>query len=330
MQSLKKLLALVAVLCAIGILIGSSISYADVNSTTPKEWQALVDDFTKRIEMEPDDASIYYNRAIAYAALGKLKEAVEDGTKAIQLNPTYADAYINRGIDYIALDNCDLAVANFNKAIQLNPKDASAYYARGFAYLKLGRVKEADKDFAKSAKLGYKTAQDFLKSKGYAVGQKMGPGPSVPAQVVASKPAPRPKPFPRSTPSSPIEMNKPEVEIPGATMLFGGSMVVIGLAIGVLIYAIFCFPLQVIAKKTDTPNAWFAWIPILNVVLMCNITGKPIWWLILLLVPLLNIIIIVVLWMKIAEARNKPGWIGLLMLVPVIQWLVPFYLAFSE
>jgi hypothetical protein len=290
----------------------------------------MVDDFTKRIEKEPNDARFYYNRAIAYAALGKLKEAVEDGTKTIELNPRDSNAYINRGVDYIALDNCDRAVADFNKAIQLSPKDASVYYARGFAYHKLGRVKEAEKDFAKSAKLGYKGAQDFFKSKRHSVRQKTLPGASVPAEVVARKPGPRPKPSPRSTPSSPIEMKKPEVEIPGAGMLFGGAMGVVGLAIAVLIYAIFCFPLQVIAKKTDTPNGWFAWIPILNVVLMCNIAGKPIWWLILLLVPLLNIVIIVALWMKIAEALGKPGWIGLLMLVPVAQLLVPFYLAFSK
>lgn len=34
--------------------------------------------------------------------------------------------------------------------------------------------------------------------------------------------------------------------------------------------------------------------------------------------------------MKIAETLGKPGWIGLLMLVPVVNLLVPPYLAFTK
>ena len=326
MKSLNKQPALIAIICAIGILIGSSISYGDVNSLKSEVWQGKVDEFTKQIEKKPNDASFYYDRAIAYAALGKLKEAIEDGTKAIQLNPKYSNAYINRGIDYIALGDYNQAMADFNKAIELRPKDATACYARGFAYHKLGKAEEADKDFAKSARLGYKGAQDFLKSKGYAVGQKAGSGASVPTEVVTRSPAPRLKPPARSTPRPQVQMRKPEVETTEPGMFMG----VVGLAIGVVIYALFCLPLQVIAGKTNTPNGWFAWIPILNVVLMCKIAGKPIWWLILMLVPLINFAIIVIVWMKIAEKIGKPGWIGLLMMVPGVQLLVPVYLAFTK
>ena len=40
-------------------------------------------------------------------------------------------------------------------------------------------------------------------------------------------------------------------------------------------YVYMAFALQTIANKTKTENAWFAWIPILNVVLMLNIARKP-------------------------------------------------------
>lgn len=326
MKSLNKKPALIAIICAIGILICSSISYGDVKSIKSEVWQGKVAEFTKQIEKKPKDASLYYNRAIAYAALGKLKVAIEDGTKAIQLNPKYANAYINRGIDYISLGDFKQAMADFNKAIELNPKDATASYARGFAYHKLGKSEEADKDFAKSVQLGYKEAQDFLKSKGKAVKQKAGPGGSVPTKVVARSPAPRQKPPESSALRPQVQMRKAEVETTEPGMFMG----IVGLAIVVVIYALFCFPLQVIAGKTNTPNGWFAWIPILNVVLLCKIAGKPIWWLILMLVPLINIAIIVIIWMKIAEKLGKPGWIGLLMIVPVVQLLVPFYLAFTK
>ena len=34
---------------------------------------------------------------------------------------------------------------------------------------------------------------------------------------------------------------------------------------------------------------------------------KPVWWIILLIIPLVNIVIAIILWMAIAEARNKPN-----------------------
>lgn len=201
MKSLNKQSALIAIICVIGILISSSISYGDVKSLKSEDWQGKVEVFTKQIEKKPNDASYYYDRAIAYAALGKLKEAVEDSTKAIQLNPKYADAYINRGIDYIALGNYKQAMADFNKAIELSPKDATAYYARGFTYHKLGSAEEADKDFAKSAQLGYKGAQDFLKSKAHVDGEKVGTETPAPKEV-ARRTDPGISPKLRSTPST--------------------------------------------------------------------------------------------------------------------------------
>jgi uncharacterized membrane protein YhaH (DUF805 family) len=95
----------------------------------------------------------------------------------------------------------------------------------------------------------------------------------------------------------------------------------------VYIYLAIC--LQKLAKKTNTPNGWLAWIPIANVFLLIQIAQKPLWWFILLLIPLVNIIIAIILWMKIAERVDRPNWLGILMIVPVIGIIIPGYLAFS-
>jgi hypothetical protein len=63
---------------------------------------------------------------------------------------------------------------------------------------------------------------------------------------------------------------------------------------------------------------------------MLNIAKKPIWWIILFLIPLVNIVFIVLVWMGIAEARNKPNWWGILLIVPVANIIVPGYLAWSD
>ena len=95
-------------------------------------------------------------------------------------------------------------------------------------------------------------------------------------------------------------------------------------------YAYLALTLQTIASKTKTPDGWMAWVPILNVYLMCKIAGRPGWWVVLFLIPFVNLVIGVIVWMGIAEARQKPAWLGILMIIPVANLIIPAHLAFSE
>ncbi|HXP82313.1 MAG TPA: DUF5684 domain-containing protein [Verrucomicrobiae bacterium] len=113
---------------------------------------------------------------------------------------------------------------------------------------------------------------------------------------------------------------------PKVAMMFGTTFF---LFIAV-VYVYIALALMTIATKTNTPNGWLAWIPIANIFLMFNIAGKPAWWFILFLIPLVNIVIAIIVWMAIAEARHKPNWWGILMIVPVVNLIVPGYLAWSD
>ena len=90
------------------------------------------------------------------------------------------------------------------------------------------------------------------------------------------------------------------------------------------------YALQTIAKKTNTPNNWYAWIPILNIYLMCVIANKPIYWILLLLIPLVNIIIAVLLWMAIAKKLNLPEYYGILIIIPLVGFYIIGVMAFSD
>jgi hypothetical protein len=92
-------------------------------------------------------------------------------------------------------------------------------------------------------------------------------------------------------------------------------------------YVYFAVTLSIIARKTATPDRWMAWIPILNIVLMCRIGRKPVWWIVLLLIPFVNLIVAVVLWMAIAQARGKSAALGILAVIPVLNMLLPLLLA---
>jgi len=115
--------------------------------------------------------------------------------------------------------------------------------------------------------------------------------------------------------------------------LFTGGLIlrlILWLIFWLALYIYLALSLQVLAKKTNTPNGWLAWIPIANIFLMLQIAQKPLWWFVLLLIPIVNIVIGIVIWMKIAERRGKPSWLGVLLIVPVIGIAIPGYLAFSD
>jgi hypothetical protein len=100
--------------------------------------------------------------------------------------------------------------------------------------------------------------------------------------------------------------------------------------LALVVYVYMALAIQAIADKTHTENSWLAWIPIANLILLLNIAGKPIWWIILCLIPVVNIIMFIIIWMAVAEARQKPGWLGVLMIVPLANFIVPGYLAWAE
>jgi len=113
---------------------------------------------------------------------------------------------------------------------------------------------------------------------------------------------------------------------------FFGAYMVFMLIFSLAIYVIMALSLYKIAMKTKTnvEHVWFAWVPILNVILMLNIAGFSGWYIILLLIPFVNIIFLIYVWMKISKACGKPDYLGILMLVPLANIILPLYLAYGE
>lgn len=99
------------------------------------------------------------------------------------------------------------------------------------------------------------------------------------------------------------------------------------LLILVALYFYFAFFLMVLARKTSTSHIWLAWIPIANLFQLCRIGRRSMLFAILLFIPPINIVAVAMAWRSIAQARGKPAWTGLLILVPGINLLLPLYLA---
>ena len=61
-------------------------------------YQGAISNWSKAIEINPQDAIAYYNRGLAKDGLQDYHGAIVDYTKAIEINPQYAAAYSNRGV----------------------------------------------------------------------------------------------------------------------------------------------------------------------------------------------------------------------------------------
>ncbi len=82
-----------------------------------------------------------------------------------------------------------------------------------------------------------------------------------------------------------------------------------------------------IFEKAGKPG-WAAIIPIYNIIIMLEITKKPVWWIILLFIPFLNIIFGIVIAYNLAKVFGKgAGFTIGLILLPFIFYPI---LAFGE
>lgn len=85
--------------------------------------------------------------------------------------------------------------------------------------------------------------------------------------------------------------------------------------------AVFIFYVYVgwrIFEKADQPG-WASIIPIYNLVVILRIVGRPMWWVILFLIPVINIIPMIIVPVDLAKSFGKgTGFgIGLLLLGPI-------------
>lgn len=70
--------------------------------------------------------------------------------------------------------------------------------------------------------------------------------------------------------------------------------------------------------KAGKPG-WGCIVPIYNVILLLEIAGKPLWWLILLFIPFVSIVIAVLVSIEVAKAFGKSSGFGVgLALLPFV------------
>ena len=92
----------------------------------------------------------------------------------------------------------------------------------------------------------------------------------------------------------------------------------VNLIIYLIVLALMLVGLWKTFEKAGKPG-WAAIVPIYNIIVLLEIAGKPVWWIILYLIPIANFIVSILVAFALAETFGKSkGW-AFLMLV-----LLPF------
>jgi Flp pilus assembly protein TadD len=150
------------------------------------QFDKVVEDCTKALELDPEDLRAIHLRSIAYKSLGKNAEAkadedklvslagqmgqrnsskeIEAAGKKIKTNPKDSKAYSDRAALYLSANNFNAALADCTKAISLDPKNKAAFFTRMGANLGLHKSAEANLDKATFDKLNVSDIAVFSKS----------------------------------------------------------------------------------------------------------------------------------------------------------------------
>jgi len=95
------------------------------------------------INIQPDFAEAYHQRALMLQLQGKTQAALDSFNDAITYQPNLPVPYNNRGVVLCQLGQYPAAIADFRQALQLNPGYASSYCNLGLALYENGDADEA-------------------------------------------------------------------------------------------------------------------------------------------------------------------------------------------
>jgi len=88
--------------------------------------------------------------------------------------------------------------------------------------------------------------------------------------------------------------------------LFGGAFFLVWLAVIVLVFV----SLWKLFEKAGKPG-WAGIVPIYNAIVLLEIVGRPLWWIVLLMVPCVNLVIGILVCIDLAKAFGKDALYGI-------------------
>jgi hypothetical protein len=104
----------------------------------------------------------------------------------------------------------------------------------------------------------------------------------------------------------------------GAAALFGGAFLCVYYIVMLAFVAVYIASLWKIFVKAGKPG-WAAIVPIYNIITLLEIVGRPVWWIVLYIIPFVNIYMAIQIPLDVAKAFGKSTGFAIGMIfLPVI------------
>ncbi|WP_052330924.1 tetratricopeptide repeat-containing S1 family peptidase [Planktothrix agardhii] len=127
-----------------------------------KDYQGAISDYDKALKIDPNNAISYNNRCNTRGKLKDYQGAISDCDKALKIDPNFAMAYIGRGNARRNLKDYQGAISDYDKALKIDPNNALAYTGQGNARSDLKDYQGAISDYDKALKIDPNYAAAYI------------------------------------------------------------------------------------------------------------------------------------------------------------------------
>jgi tetratricopeptide (TPR) repeat protein len=117
------------------------------------EYEKAIADYTKAIELAPNEIDFYFNRGAAYRRWNQLDKALAEFSEIIRRNPEHPRALWERSAINFNKGDFDASIDDVNELIRLYPNETTGYLRRGETYQAMGNLDEARINYAKAKEI---------------------------------------------------------------------------------------------------------------------------------------------------------------------------------
>jgi tetratricopeptide (TPR) repeat protein len=144
----------------------TSVLYSSIANAKLKtgDFAGAIHDLTKAIDLNPENARIYFHRGNAKMEVGDYRGALNDFIKATEIISAYTEAHFQAGNAYFQLRNYDQAIEKYTTALSLNAQHAEAYFERGKILINhRNNIDNGCLDLSRAGELGISDAYNLIR-----------------------------------------------------------------------------------------------------------------------------------------------------------------------
>ena len=126
---------------------------AGVEFLMQEKYQEAIDNFTRFIEIDPNNAYVYKNRGVALMKLEQYDSAVIDFEKAKSISPNLSGIHSNLGVAWYCKKEYEKAIDNYSAEMKRTPEESFLFFNRALCYAELDKNEKALGDLARALEI---------------------------------------------------------------------------------------------------------------------------------------------------------------------------------